>query len=68
VAKAPAQRIVHATEATLTAPPDNPNPNTGSAPGNTTVEVEYASGKLLSLTVVPPERASAVKWASCVAA
>lgn len=38
------------------------------APGNTTVEVEYAGGKLVSLSVDPPARASAVKWAACVAA
>jgi hypothetical protein len=37
-------------------------------PGNTTVEVEYAAGKLVSLAVDPPARASAVKWASCVPA
>jgi len=36
-------------------------------PQNTTVEVDYAGGKLVSLTVDPPARAAAVKWASCVA-
>ena len=37
-------------------------------PQNTTVEVEYAGGKLVSLAVNPPARAANVKWASCVAA
>ena len=36
------------------------------APGNTTVELEYASGALVSLVVTPPQRAAAVKWAGCV--
>lgn len=35
-------------------------------PLNTTVEVSYAGGKLLSLDVTPTSRASAVKWANCV--
>jgi hypothetical protein len=33
---------------------------------NTTVEVVYASGKLVSLDVEPASRAGAVKWANCV--
>jgi len=33
---------------------------------NTTVEVVYAGGKLLSLLVEPSNRASSVKWASCI--
>ena len=37
-------------------------------PQNTTVEVNYAGGKLVSLEVDPPSRAGAVKWASCVVA
>ncbi len=37
-------------------------------PGNTSVEFAYLGGALKSLTVVPPERAAAVKWASCVTA
>ena len=37
-------------------------------PGNTSVEFSYLGGALKSLTVVPPERAAAVKWASCVTA
>ena len=36
------------------------------APFNTSVEVEYAGGKLVSLNVQPPARAAAVKWATCV--
>ena len=36
-------------------------------PLNTTVEVEYADGKLRNLAVTPASRASAVKWANCVA-
>lgn len=36
------------------------------AVGNTTVEVVYAGGKLVSLDVQPPSRASAVTWAACV--
>ena len=35
-------------------------------PLNTTVEVVYAGGKLVSLDVEPPSRAGAVKFASCV--
>ena len=35
-------------------------------PLNTTVEVVYANQALVSLDVVPPSRAGAVKWASCV--
>jgi len=35
-------------------------------PGSTSVEVEYAAGKLVSIDVQPPERAPAVKWAACV--
>lgn len=38
------------------------------APLNTTVEVVYANGTLVSLVVVPPARAAAVKWANCVPA
>jgi len=34
----------------------------------TSVDVVYAGGKLVSLVVDPPARASAVKWANCVAA
>jgi len=37
-------------------------------PGNTSVEIDYAGGKLVSLVVDPPARAAAVKWAQCVAA
>ena len=33
---------------------------------NTTVDVVFAGGKLVSLNVMPPERAAAVKWANCV--
>jgi len=33
----------------------------------TSVEVEYAAGKLVSMTVTPPSRTGAVKWANCVA-
>ena len=36
------------------------------APLNTTVEVVYAGGALVSLDVNPPSRKSAVKWANCV--
>jgi len=36
------------------------------APLNTTVEVSYAGGRLVSLVVDPLGRASAVKWAGCV--
>ena len=32
----------------------------------TSVEVEYAGGKLVSLTVEPARRKSAVKFAACV--
>lgn len=35
-------------------------------PGNTSVEVVYAGGKLVSLVVDPPARAADVKWANCV--
>ena len=35
-------------------------------PLNTTVEVSYAGGTLVSLAVDPPSRAGAVKWAGCV--
>lgn len=35
-------------------------------PVATSVEVIYAGGKLVSLDVQPPSRASAVKWANCV--
>lgn len=38
-----------------------------AAPLATTVEVSYAGGKLVSLVVTPASRASAVKWANCVA-
>ena len=38
------------------------------APGNTSVELSYTGGALRSLTVEPPARAAAVKWAACVAA
>jgi len=34
----------------------------------TTVEVVYTGGKLVSLSVTPPARAGAVKWAACVSA
>ena len=37
-----------------------------AAPLATTVEVSYAGGRLVSLVVDPPDRASAVKWAGCV--
>jgi hypothetical protein len=33
---------------------------------NTTVDVVFAGGKLVSLNVMPPERAGDVKWANCV--
>ncbi len=33
---------------------------------NTTVEVVYQSGRLVSMAVDPPARAAAVKWANCV--
>ena len=36
-------------------------------PQNTSVAVDYAGGQLLALTVDPPARAGAVKWAACVA-
>lgn len=36
------------------------------APGNTSVEIDYAGGALLSLVITPPDRAAAVKWAACV--
>ena len=32
----------------------------------TSVEVSYSAGKLVSLTVEPPARAAAIKWANCV--
>ena len=35
-------------------------------PLNTTVEVVYAGGKLVSMAVEPPSRAGAVKFANCV--
>ena len=35
---------------------------------NTSVEVVYSGGKLLSLGVEPPSRAGAVKFAGCVSA
>ena len=35
-------------------------------PLRTSVKVEYASGKLVSLEVQPEERLGAVKWANCV--
>ena len=35
-------------------------------PLNTTVEVSYAGGKLVSLVVTPTSRTSAIKWAACV--
>jgi len=35
-------------------------------PLNTTIQVQYAGGKLLSMAVEPPSRASSVKWANCV--
>ena len=38
------------------------------APGNTSVEFTYAGGALVSLTVTPSARTTAVKWASCVVA
>jgi len=38
------------------------------APGNTTVEFSYVGGALKSLTVSPPSRAAAVKYAACVSA
>lgn len=33
---------------------------------NTTVEVDYAGGALRSITVDPPSRRSAVRFAACV--
>jgi hypothetical protein len=36
-------------------------------PLNTTVEIVYAAGALVSLVVDPPSRAGSVKWANCVA-
>jgi hypothetical protein len=36
------------------------------APGNTTVEVDYQSGQLVSITVVPQSRQAAVRFANCV--
>lgn len=38
------------------------------APKNTTVEVVYRNGSLVSLDVQPPARAGAVRWANCVVA
>ena len=35
-------------------------------PLNTTVEIEYAGGALISLLVTPPSRAPNVRWAACV--
>lgn len=35
-------------------------------PLNTTVEIDYASGQLVSLVVTPPHRLSSVRWAACV--
>ena len=37
-----------------------------AAPGNTTVEVHYAGGKLQKLVVEPPQRASAITFLNCV--
>ena len=37
-----------------------------AAPGNATVQVRYAAGKLVSLVVEPPERASKVSFLNCV--
>ena len=38
------------------------------APLNTVVDIEYAGGELLQLTVTPQSRASNIKWAACVTA
>jgi hypothetical protein len=35
-------------------------------PLNTTLEIVYSGGSLVSLIVTPPERAASVKWAACV--
>ena len=37
-----------------------------AAPGNATVHVRYVAGKLVSLVVEPPERASKVSFLNCV--
>ena len=37
-------------------------------PLNTTVEVVYKEGKVISLEVNPPSRAGAVLWGGCVTA